>query len=658
MDDISVIGDWPPAMNPSPRTLISNFLNGEFSLKPVPLVEDVHDVMKGDERKLDTCLKEKEDDGFQFSSGPSMEPSKLDVHKPSPRCALSERRPAWAGFSTPKINTTRVISANLNSSTSEVRSPYITISPGLSPTTLLDSPVFLSNMAQPSPTTGKLFYDRSNGTELVSTSTIPDKDRDHALEKVPELFVFKPHPQTSSYFSSADNKQTMMSIETTAIPSWNQNDLNLQASLSDSSDGEDPSEKVSLSNERSPPLNDRINTEADPRDEYPLVVTSGQADDGYSWRKYGQKPVKGSDYPRSYYKCTHLNCPIKKKVERSHEGHITKIIYKGVHNHTKPPPNDWSTAPNSLENPVYQAGLEGNLLKMTSQSNDQYTTSEFGDPSIVEIARDVSSILSSDEEDDQAARGSVALGCDGEGDEMELKRRKVDTGVMDMSAASRVAREPRVVVQTTSEIDILDDGYRWRKYGQKVVKGNPNPRSYYKCTNLGCTVRKHVERASHDLRSVITTYEGKHNHEVPAARGSNHSNSASSTTSTTTISHPHGLHRRPELTLAQDSLMTLNGSANKMVTMPGNFTFAMRQQGLNNLGVMGLSTVTPMKVSDLHQVHPYFGHQQVDNTGFMMPKEEPKQMPLQESGQTKQNAAASLAYHQMMSRLQLGNHQL
>ncbi len=37
-------------------------------------------------------------------------------------------------------------------------------------------------------------------------------------------------------------------------------------------------------------------------------------------------------------------------------------------------------------------------------------------------------------------------------------------------------REPRVVVQTTSEIDILDDGYRWRKYGQKVVKGNPNPR--------------------------------------------------------------------------------------------------------------------------------------------------------------------------------------
>ena len=34
----------------------------------------------------------------------------------------------------------------------------------------------------------------------------------------------------------------------------------------------------------------------------------------------------------------------------------------------------------------------------------------------------------------------------------------------------------RIIVQTNSEVDLLDDGYRWRKYGQKVVKGNPYPR--------------------------------------------------------------------------------------------------------------------------------------------------------------------------------------
>jgi hypothetical protein len=47
-------------------------------------------------------------------------------------------------------------------------------------------------------------------------------------------------------------------------------------------------------------------------------------------------------------------------------------------------------------------------------------------------------------------------------------------------------------------------------------------RSYYKCTTSGCNVRKHVERASSDPKAVITTYEGKHNHDVPAAKTSSH----------------------------------------------------------------------------------------------------------------------------------------
>lgn len=70
----------------------------------------------------------------------------------------------------------------------------------------------------------------------------------------------------------------------------------------------------------------------------PPMPTDKPADDGYNWRKYGQKVVKGSDYPRSYYKCTSSSCPVKKKIERSADGQISEIIYKGQHDH--PPPTN------------------------------------------------------------------------------------------------------------------------------------------------------------------------------------------------------------------------------------------------------------------------------------------------------------------------------
>ena len=37
-------------------------------------------------------------------------------------------------------------------------------------------------------------------------------------------------------------------------------------------------------------------------------------------------------------------------------------------------------------------------------------------------------------------------------------------------------REPRFAFMTKSEVDHLEDGYRWRKYGQKAVKNSPFPR--------------------------------------------------------------------------------------------------------------------------------------------------------------------------------------
>ncbi|KFK39876.1 hypothetical protein AALP_AA3G300000 [Arabis alpina] len=77
------------------------------------------------------------------------------------------------------------------------------------------------------------------------------------------------------------------------------------------------------------------------------------------------------------------------------------------------------------------------------------------------------------------------------------------------------AREPRFAFLTKSDIDNLDDGYRWRKYGQKAVKNSPYPRSYYRCTTVGCGVKKRVERSYDDPSIVMTTYEGQHSHPFP-----------------------------------------------------------------------------------------------------------------------------------------------
>ncbi|XP_010692038.2 probable WRKY transcription factor 12 [Beta vulgaris subsp. vulgaris] len=101
---------------------------------------------------------------------------------------------------------------------------------------------------------------------------------------------------------------------------------------------------------------------------------------------------------------------------------------------------------------------------------------------------------------------------DGRNDEAEHSWWKSSTSEKNKMKIRRKLREPRFCFQTRSDIDVLDDGYKWRKYGQKVVKNSLHPRSYYRCTHSNCRVKKRVERLSEDCRMVITTYEGRHNH--------------------------------------------------------------------------------------------------------------------------------------------------
>ncbi|KAI3730129.1 hypothetical protein L6452_18805 [Arctium lappa] len=168
-------------------------------------------------------------------------------------------------------------------------------------------------------------------------------------------------------------------------------------------------------------------------------------------------------------------------------------------------------------------------------------------------------------------------------------------------------REARFAFMTKTEVDHLDDGYRWRKYGQKAVKNSPFPRSYYRCTSASCGVKKRVERSSEDPSTVVTTYEGTHKHPCPiTSRGMlpetatyinpsfllpqlhyqqqssplfhNQTNSLSFTTTTTmnpssSYSHNYDLHEArsffPSPLESSSSLMRDHGLLQDMVSFQG-----------------------------------------------------------------------------------------
>ncbi|THU61071.1 hypothetical protein C4D60_Mb07t19420 [Musa balbisiana] len=92
----------------------------------------------------------------------------------------------------------------------------------------------------------------------------------------------------------------------------------------------------------------------------------------------------------------------------------------------------------------------------------------------------------------------------------EAKRMKVGDGC-------------RIGFRTKSEVEILDDGFKWRKYGKKSVKNSPNPRyvhsslepNQYYVAEVNCSTYVVCDRDREDPRFVITIYEGVHNHISP-----------------------------------------------------------------------------------------------------------------------------------------------
>ncbi|KAI7740104.1 hypothetical protein M8C21_010322 [Ambrosia artemisiifolia] len=86
------------------------------------------------------------------------------------------------------------------------------------------------------------------------------------------------------------------------------------------------------------------------------VPAEGSPPDLWSWRKYGQKPIKGSPYPRGYYKCSTLKgCLARKQVERNRSDPGMLIItYTGEHTH--PVPTQVNSLSDSIRNKTTTSG--------------------------------------------------------------------------------------------------------------------------------------------------------------------------------------------------------------------------------------------------------------------------------------------------------------
>ncbi|XP_020584287.1 probable WRKY transcription factor 33 isoform X2 [Phalaenopsis equestris] len=587
-EKLAIFGDWE-AFNPSPKTFKSEHFSKDFVLSPVP------DVGENDSQTSSITMefeKKIQPMGLDWTSDISSEIFGFNV-----------QNSCWSGTEDEKMAT---------------MDPFNMFEVNMSPSEKEKIP-FEVNSSLPG---------ECSSWMLFSTTVDPT-----SVEESLNFF-----PNNSMVVSTIDEEQTSP-----------QRNLSLQGNLKllESTEKQESTQDTVADKKASlflavneippppppPPPPDYLQNEETGHEAEFSFPERDPTKDGYKWRKYGQKQLKGCEFPCSYHKCCYPNCPAKKKVERSYQGNITEIIYKGSHNHPKPPPNNRSVILSSKKSHGPRSGssnrrdlaanLKGNLSTGSEQS-DGLGGNSSASVAALEVLKavDTSCPLSDDKEENGAIHGSCSDDRDIEQDEMESKKRKQELCSNGKRATtSRALRDSRISVQILSELNIPDDGYRWRKYGQKVVKGNSNPRCYYKCAHSGCSVRKQVERASEDLKSVISTYEGRHNHGVPSARYIHRARYCLPSPTPTAQFQLTSPYPQPELAqFSPNSLESLSPISTFGLLGCGqtsSFPFCYDPSNLVGLRSLGWGSMKPF-FSPLQQI----------SCGMITPKREPKEEPM------------------------------
>uniref|UniRef100_A0A0D9XVD4 WRKY domain-containing protein n=1 Tax=Leersia perrieri TaxID=77586 RepID=A0A0D9XVD4_9ORYZ len=193
-------------------------------------------------------------------------------------------------------------------------------------------------------------------------------------------------------------------------------------------------------------------------------------DDGFTWMKYGQKDIPGAMCPRTYFRCTHQSmkgCQATKHVQRTNDDLLlVDVVYYGAHTC-----GDIAHSDNQMS--LRSAEIHSSNLQEIQESPDLWLNG----PEQSTIYND---------------------------DDLPHHNKQPEKTVE--------KRTTQVRVSSMQDIAPLDDGYSWRKYGQKDILGAKYPISYYRCTHTfyGCGAKKKVQRTDGDPLLFDVEYKGVH----------------------------------------------------------------------------------------------------------------------------------------------------
>ncbi|KAK7274303.1 hypothetical protein RIF29_15386 [Crotalaria pallida] len=151
------------------------------------------------------------------------------------------------------------------------------------------------------------------------------------------------------------------------------------------------------------------------------VAAENLSSDIWAWRKYGQKPIKGSPYPRGYYRCSSSKgCLARKQVERNRsEPTMFIVTYTGEHNHPAPTHRN-SLAGSTRQKPLTpQAATAEDSDKVCAKTTSPETSgveeeAEFAHQSASksESKEDMEDLMNTDEEENEFGLPDMVLSDD------------------------------------------------------------------------------------------------------------------------------------------------------------------------------------------------------------------------------------------------------